>query len=116
MKKLCLLLIICSAAAFAQNDYVSVDNQVYDFLERMETLHIISGYNSFEIPKPRADVAGFIKQVIANQDKLDQIDKRILKDLEVEFEFELYGTLNNSQSMIGQGGYDLSSQGGKYFY
>lgn len=116
MKKLYVILFICSITAYAQNDYVRVDNQVYDFLERMETLHVIKGYNSFEIPKPRKDVAGFIKQVIANKDKLDQIDKRILKDLEVEFEFDIYGTLKNSQSMLGSSGYNLFSQGSKYLY
>ncbi len=116
MKKLAVLLFLLSVAAFAQDDYVSVDNQVYNFLQRMEVLHIIKGYNSFEIPKPRKDIAGYIKQVIANQDKLDKIDKKILKDLEVEFEFDLYGTLKHQQSMIGGNGYNLFSQEGKYLY
>ncbi len=116
MKKLAVLLFLLSVAAFAQDDYVSVDNQVYNFLQRMEVLHIIKGYNSFEIPKPRKDIAGYIKQVIANQDKLDTIDKKILKDLEVEFEFDLYGTLKHQQSMVGGKGYNLFSQEGKYFY
>ncbi len=117
MKKLFLLFVVVfSVSLFAQDDYVSIDNQVYNFLQRMEALHIIKGYNSFEIPKPRKDIAGFIKQVITNRDKLDAIDKKILKDLEVEFEFDLYGTLHNQQKMIGGGGYDLFSQDGKYLY
>ncbi len=116
MKKLALLLFVFSVAVFAQDDYVSVDNPVYNFLQRMEVLHLIKGYNSFEIPKPRNEVAGFIKQVIANQDKLDNIDKKILKDLEVEFEFNLYGTLKHQQSLIGGKGYNLFSQEGKYLY
>jgi hypothetical protein len=82
----------------------------------MEALHIINNYNSFELPKPRKDIVKFIKEVIASQSKLDPVDSKILQDLEVEFEFELYGTLNNSQSIIGHESYDLTSQKAKYFF
>ena len=107
---------LLSTAVFAQDDYVSVDNQVYNFLERMETLHIISGYNSFEIPKPRKEIAGYIKQVIKNEDRLDKTDYKILNDLKTEFELELYGTLKNSQSFLGSGEYSIFSQKNKYLY
>ncbi len=116
MKKLFLVLILFSAELFAQNDYVSVDNPVYNFFERMEALHILKDYNSFEIPKPRKDIASYLKEVIASADKLDKIDLETLEDLKIEFEYELFGTLSNSQSMIGPGKYDLFSQKAKYFY
>lgn len=104
------------ANLFAQDVYVDVDNQVYDFLERMETQHIISGYNSFEIPKPRKDIASYLKQVIKNEDELDKTDYNTLQDLKTEFEFELFGTLENSQSLLGQGAYNPFSQKNKYLY
>lgn len=116
MKKIIFLILIATAAVFAQDDYVSVDNSVYNFLQRMEALHIIHDYNSFEIPKPRKDIVTYLKEAIASEDKLDNMDKKILNDLKVEFEYELYGTVKNSQSLIGKGKYDLFSQNNKYLY
>ena len=37
-----------------------------NFLERMETQQIIDHYNSFEIPKTRKVIAGYLQQVIQN--------------------------------------------------
>ncbi len=116
MKKIFFVIILFTAAAYAQDDYVNVDNQVYSFLERMETLHIISGYNSFELPKPRKDIVNYLKEVIASKDKLDNVDRKILNDLEVEFEYELTGTLKNSESVLNSGSYDIFSQKNKYLF
>ncbi len=116
MKKIIFLVFLVSTISLAQDDYVSVNNSVYNFLQRMETLHIISNYNSFEIPKPRKEIVNYLKQAIASEDKLDTMDKQILNDLKTEFEYELYGTLNNSQSFIGKGEYKLFSQNNKYLY
>lgn len=114
-RKIFFVIILLSTALFAQNDYVKIDNNVYQFLERMEALHIISDYNSFEIPKPREEIAYYLKEVISNESHLDKIDHQILDDLKTEFEFDMYGTLNNSQSYI-DSTYDFSSQKAKYFY
>jgi hypothetical protein len=116
LKKIILFVFLVSTIALAQDDYVSVNNSVYNFLQRMETLHIISNYNSFEIPKPRKDIVSYLKQAIASEDKLDSMDKQILNDLKVEFEYELYGTLNNSQSLIGKGKYNIFSQNNKHLF
>lgn len=114
MKKVVIILFLYTCVSFAQNDYINVDDPVYNFLERMEVLHIIHGYNSFELPKPRKDVVKYLKQVITSKNKLDATDSKILQDLEVQFEFELFGTLQNSQSILGHGEYDLFSQNAKY--
>ncbi len=111
-----LLFFIVPAISFAQSEYVSVQNPVYNFLERMETLKLINNYNSFQIPKTREEIAVFIKEVIANENQLDEIDKKILSDLEIEFEFELFGNLKESQSLTEKGGYNPFSQKQKYFF
>ncbi len=82
MKKLLFLLIIFSGSLFAQAEYVLSNNKVYDFLERMESLQIIHRYNSLEIPKSRSEIAGYLKEVISNKEKLDEADKNLLTDLE----------------------------------
>ena len=116
MKKLAGIFLLLSLNIFAQTEYVSISNPVYDFLERMESRQIINNYNSFEFPKTRKEVAGYLKQIIENENKLDNVDKKILNDLEIEFEYDLSGTLHNSQKIIGEGEYDLFSQKEKYLY
>ncbi len=110
------LLIFFSAVAFSQTEYVPSDNRVYGFLERMETLRIIPDYNSFEIPKTRSEVAEYLKRVMLSESILDQADKEFLDDLKIEFEYELFGTLDESEGLIGGENYDFLSQKQKYFY
>lgn len=116
MRKIILLLSLFSTTLLAQTEYVLSDSRVYDFLERMETLHLINKYNSYEIPKTRNEIAKYLKEVIANQNKLDNVDKNILVDLEKEFELELFGTLKNSDKLITGDHFDFLSQKEKYLY
>ena len=119
MKKLIFvfsLLSIFTIKIFAQMEYVNYNNSVYNFLDRMETLHIIKNYNSFQIPKTRHEIASYLKVIMNHKSELDDVDKNILKDLEIEFEYDLYGSLNNSQSLLGKGNYNLFSQKQKYLF
>lgn len=109
-------MVLISLPVYAQTEYVPADNRVYDFLERMETLQIIPGYNSFEIPKTRGEIAGYLKKVIRYKSTLDKGDKEFLDDLQTEFEYELYGTLKESERLIDGGRYDFLSQKEKYLY
>ncbi|MHB8580280.1 MAG: capsule assembly Wzi family protein [Ignavibacteriaceae bacterium] len=115
MKKILFSIVLYNVIVFSQNDYVKIDNNVYQFLERMEALHIINDYNSFEVPKPRKEIAHYIKEVIQNESSLDKIDQQILSDLKTEFEFDIFGTLKNSKSYI-DSSYNIFSQKAKYFY
>lgn len=111
---ICIALITFSVS-FAQSEYVAVDNRVYEFLERMETLKIIKEYNSFEIPKTRREIAGYLENVMQSGNLLDENDKKILEDLKVEFEYELFGSFKNSSSLTGHN-HDFLSQNQKYLY
>ncbi|HSD64795.1 MAG TPA: hypothetical protein VLB50_13415 [Ignavibacteriaceae bacterium] len=113
---LIILILLIHELSFTQTEYVPVDNSVYEFLERMETLQIIPEYNSFEIPKTRREISGYIKTIIKSQQLLDGNDQKYLNDLKVEFEYELYNSLNNSASLISKGKYDFFSQQQKYLY
>jgi hypothetical protein len=115
MKKY-LMVLLFSSVMFAQTEYVPVTNNVYTFLERMDALGFITGYNSFELPMTRHEIASFIKEVDLLKSKLDAVDQSILDDLKTEFEYDLYGTLNNSMSLFGKGGYNPFSQNEKYIY
>jgi hypothetical protein len=115
MKKY-LIVLLFSSVLFAQTEYVPVNNNVYTFLERMDALGFISSYNSFELPKTRHEIVSFIKEVDLHKDKLDAVDHSILDDLKTEFEYDLYGTLNNSMSLFGKGDYNPFNQKEKYIY
>jgi hypothetical protein len=114
--KLLLIILFIASKTYPQAEYVPAANPVYNFLERMENYHLINNYNSFEIPKSRNEIAGLLSQIITNENRLNDIDKRILNDLKTEFELEISGTLNNSASIIGGKDYDLFSQDEKYLF
>jgi hypothetical protein len=116
MKKFFVIFFLFCAFIFAQDDYVPVGHPIYDFLDRMEALHFISGYNSFELPKPRQEIAYYLKEIIKHKNELNNVDYKMLQDFETEFEFSLYGTLKNSEAILDSGGYDLFSQKSKYLY
>ncbi|RPI68718.1 MAG: hypothetical protein EHM47_14175, partial [Ignavibacteriales bacterium] len=120
IKKILLFLILTPSLLFAQSEYVSVDNPVYDFLERMDVLKIIEHYNSFEIPKSRGEIGNYIKEIIKHEQNLDNTDKNILKDLITEFEVEVlaetHDSLYLSQSLIGKGDYSFFSEKQKYLF
>ncbi len=115
-KKILLFLLTIPSLLFAQAEYVSADNSVYDFLNRMETLKLIENYNPFEIPKSRGEIGKFLREVITNAERLDVIDNKMLEDFKVEFENEIYTTLNSSERIIGEGSYNLFSQKEKYLF
>ena len=119
--KIKLTLIIVVTLSFcriliAQAEYVSYDHPVYDFLERMDAEHIILEYNSVEKPKTRRQISNYLKQIIEKTDLLNDIDQKILDDYKTEFEYELFGTLKNSESLIGDGNFNFLSQKEKYLY
>jgi hypothetical protein len=116
IKRVILLLIVFTAFLSAQTEYVPVGHNVYDFLDRMDALHIITNYNSFEIPKTRHQIAVYLKESDDKKDKLDGADKASLDDFKAEFELEYSGTLNNSVSLFGNGDYGILNQKEKYIY
>ncbi|MCX6150216.1 MAG: hypothetical protein NTX22_06815 [Ignavibacteriales bacterium] len=109
-------MLLLSTRSFSQAEYVSYDHAVYNFLERMDSRHLISDYNSIEKPKTRKQISNYLKQVIENKNLLNDVDINILEDYKKEFEFELSGTLNNSVSLIGNSEYNFLSQKEKYLF
>ncbi len=85
---------------FAQIGYVPADDEIYLFLNRMQTLDIIEDYNSFEIPKTRKQIANYLFEIISRINELDKIDKLKLNDFVSEFEYDLFGSNKNSLSLF----------------
>ena len=116
LKKILLLFTITPSILLAQAEYVSSENPVYNFLNRMETLQIIQNYNPFEQPKTRREIGDYLKDVIAHEQQLDMVDQKILGDLKIEFEYEIYATLKSSESLIGDDSYYPFNQNERYLY
>ncbi|MFZ1288677.1 MAG: hypothetical protein WAR79_01210 [Melioribacteraceae bacterium] len=101
MKKYFLFTIfILPISLFSQVGYVSVEDEIYEYLNRISTIGIIQKFNAFEIPKTRKEISEYLIEININQKLLDEIDYQKLQDFFSEFELEISSTLNNSESLI----------------
>ena len=118
MKKSLLLFftILTVNTAFSQVELVSPDNPVYSYLQRMQTLDIISDYNPGNIPLSREVIAAYLKTIKENQKKITSTDKSILNDFNTEFQYELTGNLKNSASLFKEIKNIFSDKKQKYLY
>lgn len=115
-KTLTFLFLLLPIFLYSQAEYVPAAHPVYGFLERMDALHFIKEYDSFQKPKTRKAIAKYLHETISNEVFLNQIDKNILNDLKSEFNLELFGSTENYQSLIGGNAYEPLSQKEKFFY
>lgn len=116
IKYLLLLLFLNTTLSFAQAEYLPSDHSVYDFLNRMDSYHLISGFNSIERPFTRSQIAKHLSEIIEKKDELNEIDRKTLQDYEIEFEFDIQKSLKNSTSLFTSSGYKLLDQKEKYLY
>ncbi len=96
MKKIILLLFFIAGITYAQVGYLEYNSPIYKFLERMETQHLIHGYNSFELPKTRQEVADYLLKLSLKKSKLDKTDQKLLNDYLQQFEFDINKTKKNT--------------------
>lgn len=101
IKELFVLLFLITSVLTAQIGYVEINNPIYNYLNRMQSLHVIENYNSFEIPKTRKEITNHLKEIILKKDILNSIDVKTLSDFLVEFEFDLSYTTKNYSSLFG---------------
>lgn len=103
-----------------QVELVDAKNPVYNFLKRMQLMKIIPDYNSSVIPIPRGEVGKYLVTIKDNLKKITHTDKKILRDLEVEFEYDMYGkTINQNNIFTKKGLNNIFSQNKQkhiYFY
>ncbi len=101
----------------AQVGIIKVDHPIYNFLNRMDNYHFITNYDEFQLPKTRKQVANYLKQVLSNKDLLNRIDKHLLDDYLVEFEFDIYSTTNNASRLLPfNRGFNLFDEDERYVY
>ncbi|GJQ64130.1 MAG: hypothetical protein SCALA702_31830 [Melioribacteraceae bacterium] len=95
MKKLILLLLIISGFLYSQTGYVQYDDKVYDFLERLSTINVISGYNQFELPMTAKKVGDFLVEANNNRSMMNLTDLKSLDYYLKVFDFDITGEDRN---------------------
>lgn len=66
----------------------------------MQLMKIIPSYNSSDIPVSRSDAGKFLIAIINQSNKLTSTDRKILKDYETEFEYEISGQTENQVNLF----------------
>lgn len=115
IKYFTLLLVLLTSIVYPQAEYIPSDHNIYEFLNRLDSYHIIHGFNDIERPITRRETAGYLSIILSHEQELSPIDRRILYDYLSEFEFELKGTMTGSKRVFG-GGYKFFDQRESYLY
>lgn len=89
--------------SFTQVEFVDVTHPVYSYLKRMQLMRIIPSYNSSNIPISRKEIASFL-ELISKSKSLTTTDRNLLRDYEIEFEYDIYKTTTSQSSLFGHNG------------
>ena len=100
---LVLLIFLIAGNISAQLEMTSPADPVYDFLRKMQLNGLIPQYNPANIPISRSKIAGYLKRIIEDKKNISSLDKKILNDLEIEYYYDIYGSLERSNSIFGDG-------------
>jgi hypothetical protein len=119
IKFIILFLILPVVLIYAQKEFVNIEHPVYRFLERMENRHLISGYNSFDLPKTRSEIENYLQQISADNADISKTDKNILNDLKQEFILTIDNSgidLENHSRIISGNRYNYFSEDEKFLW
>lgn len=116
MKKIIFLIFLFTKIITAQIGFLEYDHPVHKFFERMDALQIIDGYDPYELPITRSDAIKYFKQINERKDSINNVDKKILEDFLLEFEFDLSFTTNNSSKVFSNPISNLYSTREKFIY
>ncbi len=106
-----------TTVSLSQVGYVSAEDEIYFFLDRMSTNGIIENYNSFELPKTRFAIKNYLTEIVDKQYMLDIIDKNKLEDFLIEFEIDLNNSDCSSKALYDEKSFNyLIGPSEKYLY
>ena len=102
MKKFLIVAILFVAAnlLYSQVELVPPSHPVYEYLKRMQLLNVIDNYNSSVIPISRQQIAGYLSAINTNKSKITGLDKEMLNDYMIEFEYDIKKTLKSNYSLF----------------
>ena len=106
------------SSIYSQVELVPPSHPVYDYIKRMQLLGVIEDYNSSTIPLSREQIAGYIRIINDNTNRISGTDKKILNDLNVEFEFDINGKIRDTSGLFNSMDFEdiFSNKKQKYLY
>jgi hypothetical protein len=97
---LIVLILFSFSLAIPQAENVPVFHPVYDFLKRMEVKGIIERYHDAVLPLSRGQIAQYLVSLKEREQELTKVERNILADLFVEFQYDIHGSLDRYHSLI----------------
>ncbi len=91
-----ILIIFFITRLFGAENIVHISDPIYPFLNRLEILNVISGFNSGALPIKRSEIAKFLQQAEVNQHELSNNDKIFLLEFMADYRLETTETRHNS--------------------
>ncbi len=104
-----------TSGSIGQIENVPVNNQVYEFLNRMGVKGLLPLYSNTMIPLPRRDVAGFLKILEGKKERLSAAETGFLDKFEREFAREIDPD-HEDAAVLFRGTDGLLSEKEKYLY
>ncbi|MBK6770794.1 MAG: hypothetical protein IPG78_01370 [Ignavibacteria bacterium] len=102
--------------SYSQVELVPPDNPVYNYLQRMLVMNVITDYNPGNIPVSRETVSAYLKIIESKQDRISSTDRKLLNDFSTEFEYDLKGSVKKSSSLFKEVKNIFSDDRQKYLY
>ena len=102
-----LLILIILTTLKASPVSVGLDDPVYPYLDRMETLGFITHVHDGIKPFTRNEISRYLKALIPQADKLTHIDRRRLQDFLLDYRRELEPQIKYEQTPQGQNWYSV---------
>lgn len=105
--------------SYTQN--VEINNNVYNFLNRLYIKGIIPSYSNIILPISRDKVAEYLSYLDDNSFKLNKVERMMLDDFKREFEYELKNRNDHKKELFDKGNFfenlvDLFSDKERYLY
>jgi hypothetical protein len=84
-----LMVLFCFSSLLAQSVYVPVHSDVYEFLKRMESRQLLTGYQDAAKPLSRMYLASMLATLKTHEEEMNQVERDTYEFYRVEFSYEL---------------------------
>lgn len=95
-----IILLVFNIECFSQVELVPSQDRIYNFLDRMMTNKAIENFSSSISPISRREIAHFLIEINGKRSQISASDKKILDDYLIEYEYEINGTIKNSETFF----------------
>ncbi len=114
-------MVALSLDTFAQVENVPIENQVYEFLDRMNVRGILDKYSNSVLPISRREIGELLMSIDKKKDVFTELDLQYLNKFKKEFSREMNSEEKNSvlftdEPSAGKYINDITSSSEKYLY